>query len=76
MRVASALLAAAAALFAALPAARAHFNPAGPGAHSSAVDWWLWQAEESVKVREGVCLRAFCSRLSRRAQPKKTASMS
>jgi len=31
--------------------AAAHFNAAGPGAHSSAVDWWLWQTEESVKVR-------------------------
>ena len=32
--------------------ASAHFNPTGPGSHSSAVDWWLWQAQESVKVRE------------------------
>lgn len=37
----------------------AHFNPAGPGSHSSAVDWWLWQAEESVKVRKGCAVFRF-----------------
>ena len=38
-------------LFALAASSAAYFSQAGPGADGSAVDWWLWQTEESVKVR-------------------------
>ena len=38
-------------LFALAASSAAYYSQAGPGADGSAIDWWLWQTEESVKVR-------------------------